>query len=62
MAIGVLVHGLDLLAYRWKGGGIRDLIAKVVTASARPVVIAAASPTSAIDAVCAAAAAHERDS
>jgi len=34
------VHGLDLLAYRWNGGSFRELIAKVVAVSARPVVVA----------------------
>ena len=34
------VHGLDLLAYRWNGGQVADLIAKVVAASQVPVVVA----------------------
>jgi 4-hydroxythreonine-4-phosphate dehydrogenase len=34
------VHGLDLLAYRWNGGEVADLIAKVVAVSDAPVVVA----------------------
>ena len=34
------VHGLDLLAYRWNGGHVAELIAKVVATSEVPVVVA----------------------
>jgi hypothetical protein len=34
------VDGLDLLAYRWTGGDVGDLVAKIVAASAGPVVVA----------------------